>query len=198
MSHHLDELLHSGYPAHHGADGVGELRVEHQHPGPGVVQDVGDLSGGKSDVDGDQHRPQPERAEVSFQHGRYVGHHEGDPVALSDSGLPKRAREPVDPVVELRICVRRLVVDDSRLVRVHRCAAVEERKGGEVLKRDAVGHCVHLSGLIRPECINGQITRQSTYDSHGAPCRRPGVGRSLDEWVWEVPLKLVPSKMGLS
>ena len=136
----LDERLHAGDVAAHGANDVGEFGVEHQDFRAGVVEYVRYLARREAYVDGDENRAEPHRPVMPLQHLRDVGQHEGDAVALADADMPKRRREPRHALVELRVGERRAVVDDRRLVRIHRGATVEERERRKVLERYAVRH----------------------------------------------------------
>ena len=136
----LDDGLDAGYLAVHGADSVSELGVEHEHLRARVVQYVGDLPGGKSDVDGDEDRTQAHGAVVTLEHLGNVGKHEGDAVALAHADLSERTGKAVDTVVEVGIGVGGVVVYDGGLVGIDRRAAVEECEGVKVLKGYAVGH----------------------------------------------------------
>ena len=112
---------------------LGELGIDEQEPGAGVLDDVLDLLGDEAEVDRHEDAPGPRHAEQrGEQAGRVVRHHR-DPFALGDAERVEAGRERPRPLghVAVRDRAPRLgglvgLVDDGRAVGVEQLGPAEE------------------------------------------------------------------------
>jgi len=121
-----------------GLQGVVELRVDEQHAGAGVLDDVGDLLGDQPEVDGHEHPAGPADAEeAGEQPGRVVAD-DRHPLARCDAEAVEpgcdRPRAPGDLGVGQRAPRRRRLVelvDDAGAFAVQQLGATQEVVDGE-------------------------------------------------------------------
>jgi len=104
-----------------------ELVVHQEDLRPRVPQDVADLVGRETRVDGDQDESRGGNAEVRLQHGGGVRRDDGNAIQLLQPKPPEGGGQPVHADLELAIGVASRPVDDGRSVREHVGAPPEER-----------------------------------------------------------------------
>ena len=112
---------------------VGELGVDEQHPGAGVLDDVGDLVAREPEVHRHQHPPVAAHAPERRQQPRAVVADHGHALAEPDAELVELRRDAACPLAHLGVGDRAprgsglvRLVDDARAVAVDGHGAVQE------------------------------------------------------------------------
>jgi hypothetical protein len=124
----------------------GELAVDDQHLGFGVVEGEGEdgcIEPGVERVeDGTRHR----HAVVAFEHGRRVGQHDGHGIALADATACQRRSELARAGIELGVGETLLTVDDGGVCRVDLGGTLEE---GQRRQRLVIGFVLGEADGVR-------------------------------------------------
>ena len=128
---HLDIVLHRRNLVHEATNRRSQLGIEYQQLDPGMVQDVGDLSGSQPGVQGHQYGTKSQWSEVGFQHRRKVRHQKGHPVPFFDTAFLECSGQPHDPLVKLGIGNDLLPINNGRLFRVNQGATLQKGQGIE-------------------------------------------------------------------
>jgi hypothetical protein len=114
--------------------------VHENHLGLRVLDDVFDLTGAQAGVYGDHDQARRRDGEAAFEHRRRVRAEKGDPIALLEARVLETRGETVDSLLELRVGVAAVAVDDGLLVGEHIGAAFEEAQRGELRPVDFLAH----------------------------------------------------------
>ncbi len=112
-NHHFLEI---GQISQVGRDHRIQLRVDDQHRGPGMSEDVGDLRSCQTGVDRYEHGPDQRHRRVGDQHLRQVRHQIGDAVTGRDSRSEQSLSDHCGRRFELAIGEPAIAVDDRDLV----------------------------------------------------------------------------------
>lgn len=115
--------------------------VIHQNSlGSRVLQDVVDLWGSETGVDGANDGVAGRDSKVCLQHGRNVGSNHCNTVSASDAELfLESVGKGHRPAVELLVSVASVSVDDSNFVGIDSCASGQEVDGVQL---GSVGSCI--------------------------------------------------------
>jgi hypothetical protein len=132
-----------------------------------MLEDVADLLGVEPRVDRDQHRAGERDAEVGLEEGGHVRREERDAIAVADSRLAERGREPARAKADLAVGDGPGAVDGAEALLVDPLGALEEEKGAELGTIDAHAvRCINRSrvatSVARSIAVQAIATAPST------------------------------------
>ena len=107
--------------------GLREFLVDDEEFRLGMIERKGDGRRIEPGVERVEHAARHRHAVMAFEHGRRIGEHHRDRVALLDAGLGQRRGEPAGAGIEVRIGVRAAAMDDRRCARDRRRPSAQGR-----------------------------------------------------------------------
>ncbi len=148
-------------------DDIGIFAVGDQDLRLAMLEAEGDAGGIEPGIEGVEHCADHGHAEMGLQHGRHIGRHDGDRVALPDAPAAQSRGQPAAALAELGIGEATVAMDDGGLLGIDHGRPLEQ---GDRRQRRIVGP-------VALEMLTIDVGRHSACSSPaGTPLALPGRG----------------------